>query len=361
MSTLTRIAVVGIAAAATIAGSSQLSTAATSVTTSSGVGDGWSVVTVGKSGASTYDVRLVSPTGVQTKLTTIRSTSVVADASLTGKRLVIQNWTGNVPVTKVWDNGVWRAGIVSQIDAVKFTKPTGANLLVHKMRNTNGALSDLYVQRTDFSGKVLATFRGAVGPQFVQTTDGTMVIGSDARGRISVSNNATGGLIRTMAVPSGYHNCWPLHMKDAGTVVSACMTSITQSGSKIDVFTYKVGGGTATPITKGLSHTGIATFGYLDAWWAPAGLLVGATPPCGSAPVGVVKGSAVKYLTDGERQTVVDVVGNNLYILNGEGCGAESHALVTMNATTKATKLLAGGTKNPGLLVTNVVVLDKRN
>lgn len=278
--------------------------------TSTRVPAGWSIVDTAPrpSAAGTVSgvgmVYEVGPSGAQRALLRIPASENIADVSANGQRISTIGGADKPTVT-VYDLATHRvSSFASASTEARFTNPSGANLYVW-----NRPDGSRMVERVDLAGHVLARFPGATEAGFVATTDGRLLWGTHDNA-VTLSSNATGRVVRTIATPRGFEECFPLHDWDATGVVASCWRPMT-SGAQTFIMRTD---GTTTPLTASLP----GRQGYMNAWLSSAGLVARETSYCGPTPSVLQVGRGVRTIP---LAMVTDVLGNSAYGLTPDSCG----------------------------------------
>ncbi|GAA1393022.1 hypothetical protein [Luteococcus peritonei] len=310
---------------------------------------GWSAAVVGRPGA-TGTLTLVSPDGRQYPVTKLGSAWQVSDVTNDGSRVLVSNATGNAPIFRVVDvrTGAGRA-VAGQWFEMRFTNPSGAALLG---RTTAGELV-----RTSLAGSVQARHAGTRGGDgMLPSLDGRLLVSMNGAHRIQVNSNG-GARLRTIANPTGTTHCQPQHWTDASHFTAVCLP--TGSREDVQVYRYSTAGGAPVALTARLPRTGALQFGYVDSWSTPTGQLVAAASSCGPARAGLVRGRQVQLLKAGSNASPLTVQGTSVWFLNAPGCEEGRSWLTRHDVATGRTVVLAGSTRNRGLSVTSVAVVDR--
>lgn len=351
--TTTRRTATALAALALAAGSSlaanPVADAAPALPTN--VGNGWSAVIVGPAKAGTAgNLRLVSPTGQQYSLGNTSADGWLADVSNDGRHVLLGSDGGPNDLSIVDTRTGARTHFHGRFEELRFTNPSGAGMLG---RTPTGAL------RLDTTGRTVVRFAQTGGGNgLLPSKDGLFLVSQNARGSLQVNGNATGALVRTLANPAGFKDCHAQHWSDATHFTATCDPA---RGGAMQVFRFSIEGGRAVPLTSQLDTRQGLQWGYMDSWRLTNGSqLVTAVSPCGPVRAGVVRGHGVRIFRVGEGAEPMATVANQVYYLNGDGCGGDNHTLTRYDAVTGKQVLLAGGSRTPGLQVREVAVVDDK-
>lgn len=208
--------------------------------------DGWSAVLwqdhYVENGKS--DLYLVSPSNGYYRVATVPAISRVAAVAPDASKIVLLDEWGNGMV-HVWDA---RSRTQTQFDtsaffleAVRFTYPTGRNLLL-----TAGDVGiGYYTTRTTLTGERLSTVRVGQNPSVLQSVNGEkQVFGNEVEpSGISVANNATGVVERTVLPPTPMAGCWANRSLDASNVIATCREYVGGVNRVGGIFSVPTGGG----------------------------------------------------------------------------------------------------------------------
>ncbi|MGJ6981652.1 hypothetical protein ACSDQ9_14175 [Aestuariimicrobium soli] len=345
-----------VAAVAAIALTGLSSSSSSAVTTPGWIShpEGWTAATLSSvdsqgrpTGAST--LVMASPTAVQTSLGTVPTGANVGDLSNDGRRVVLTAATSGGSTRVIIVDTLTRqqtSWSVPGLNTVRFTNPSGLNLLV---------ATDTSWQRRDLQGRLQATFPGASPLEsLVQTRDGVLVVGRSSAGKITVSSNATGRLMRTSATPAGQY-CQPGYSLSNVSVTVSCI-----GANAATVYRYDTNTGRFTSLSGSLPR---APYGYIGARQTAKGLAVAKTPTCGAAQWGFVSGTRWTAIPNqgGERSLVDFYAGATRAVVRVGGCGDQGFLVTQSTATGGSQVVVAGGTKNPGKQLTGFATAARDN
>lgn len=314
---------------------------------------GWSAMTIGTA-TGTAQLTLVSPDGKQYRVAAIGHDWDVADVSNDGRRILVANRTGDHPAFRVVDvrTGSSRA-VAGRWFEMRFTNPTGQALVGRAVGDGTGPLV-----RTSLTGAVQARYAGtARGDGALPSQDGTVLVSRNGANRLQVNRNS-GTVLRTLANPRGMLWCQPQHWSSATQFTAYCLPTGTRQDAQ--VYRFSTSGAAPVALTSRLPRTGALQFGYGDSWGTPKGQLVAAANSCGPARMGLVSGSRVTLLAAGRQASPLAVLGSRIWFVKGPACEPGKLSVTRHDLTTGRTVLLAGTSRNPGLSVTSVSVIDPK-
>lgn len=274
--------------------------------TSTRVPTGWTVIESGAlQGSSQASVYEVAPSGVQKLILSVPNREHVADVSGDGRRIATVSMT-DTPIVRIYDLATHRVTRISTASYyARFTNPTGVNLLLLPSATRTSA-----VTRVNLNGVVQARYPGATSNEFVPSPNGALLWGANARGQVTVSNNATGKTLRTFAIPARYSQCMPMRTWDAGTAVALCY----RPGSVQHVFLFHANGAATTALTTRLPGDG----GYMNAWSTRAGLVAQIGSTCGPTTGVLVAGAKVRTIP---MDALTNVRGTSAFGFANMTCG----------------------------------------
>lgn len=316
------------------------------------VTNGWSAVILGKSTFSAPGtLYMVSPAGKQYRVGPVAALWSVMDVSNDGRRVLLANHQGNYPAHVVVDT---RTGVQKKVQGTwweaRFANGLGSALLA-----VDTATGRLW--RTDLAGKKTFVFQNS-GHQLAgdPTPDGRTVVVPRGFDGLTVANGTNGRTIRRVNLPVGVTSCSFGHWLTGSKFTVSCSPSAKDQRRMVYIATTT--GTPATVLTRGITRTMYTQFGFNDSWGTKKGQVVMVGVGCGAAPLARVSGSKVTQVSR-RGDANLGVVGSTLFNTHGmTTCERPATQLVKHDLVTGKVQLLAGGTKNPGLVVKSVALVD---
>lgn len=238
------IGCLGLVAAAALTGATPAS--ATPVfspakTTVPKASDGWVVVGLGKTtpvSEGPSRLVLISPSGTRYPIGTLAMNWSIADVSPDGQRILLYR-PGDVTGDPyaLYDVATKKTLLIpGKLSNARLSAPAGAFVL--GTRVVSGVERLVMVSPT---GRIAHSYGGVTAP-FTPTAspDGRKVVAL-RQNSVSVSDAATGRLLRVLPRPAGYTLCYPTAMWDATQITAICINNTVTS-----VFSWPVAGGTPT-------------------------------------------------------------------------------------------------------------------
>ncbi|QLQ14747.1 MAG: hypothetical protein HZY73_02245 [Micropruina sp.] len=198
-------------------------------------------------------------------------------------------------------------------------------------------------------------FPYAKGSEGVPTLDGTGFLGQSQSGRVNLSHNATGALLRTYSLPTDFSSCRPVRNWDADTFTEACYA---RSSGASAMSAQDLAGGAPRRLTYTSSA---APLGYIDVVSTPSGRVAIAANETDYPAAGrlVDKRSFRPFRVNQKDLGPIAIVGTK--VIYHEGAitpDTDALRVWSYSQTTGRLTLLAGGEKNGGHAV-SVSVIDK--
>lgn len=306
---------------------------------------GWAVVILGDPGkTSGRQLVLVSPTGQQYPMRGIGGYWNIDDVSVDGRKLLVWPEDGYNPVASVVDVAANTQRAVGPLVGASFTGPTGDRLA--EVGDEGLGTSP---RKLTLTGKTVFGIPGY--PDNVTANPSGTVLLADTAATDTVVSNATGQKIRGLGRPAGgWSECWASHWISDTTFTQVCGNS---SGSRTAVYRFSTTG--AAPVR--LTSSALEGKQITDFWSTSGRQVVRVDGQC--EKFAVVRGSALSlYNPKATNVSARAVVNGNLYYGPDRICGFDKgSSLVKVNASTGAVTTLAGGTRNPGKVVYDSIVI----
>lgn len=297
---------------------------------------GWSVVVLGAPdpGASAKQVlTLVSPGGQQYPIRVIDSTWQLVDVTPDGRKVLIHSDIGGVPQYAVVGAGGRMQTVVAT--GARFSGPAGDRLV--EVGDSGLGTSS---RKITLTGRTVFRLPGPYPRVVTPNPDATLLL-EDTWTTDTVASNATGTTLRRVGRPAGgYASCGAAHWSSSTTFTQSCL----RSDGRRAVYRFSTTG--AAPVR--LTAPALDRMGVVDSWTISGRQVVRAT--AGGDRFAVVRGARLSsYNPRTTGVAPLGVVGGSLFY--------SGSTLVRVSAITGATTTLAGGTRNPGQLVRDALVI----
>lgn len=269
------------------------------------------------------DLYLVSPTNGYYRVGSVPAGAQIVAISPDASKVVVQDWVGTINL-RIWDVRARTETItrvnVGHLDWIRFTYPTGRNLLL-----IHGEVSNRYATRSTLSGQNLGTTKiGNYLVGAIQSFNGDKLVFDEQGeyGGIVITNNATGQIERTLRPPVAADECFPNRSQDADHVLVLCSARGEDGlGRSVGIFSAPVNGGTMQTVVPEPAAAEPAWVGAYPT--ATKGLLLEA----GGGGYLLCKGryglrkdgtnSQISIVTGKDGQELETVIGDQAYVSTG--------------------------------------------
>lgn len=318
---------------------------------------GWSVVVMGPSTTTTgRQLVLVSPGGLQYPMGKIGADWTLNDVSPDARRVLVRAWSApadmpeaGVDVHSFIDVNAARQFSISREGGAFRLDRGDARYLVSE-RNEGDT-----VVRETLARRVVRDYQRPAN--YLQSPNGTrLALFTDT---ITVVDTATGARVKSLDRPSSaYRMCWPGHWTSSTTFTASC--ALTASPARRVVFKYSTSGAAPVALTTATQAASLPTWTVMDAHVTAGGGTVVRIEGNNVCAVrhAKVSGSQLVPQTLPTGGRAVGMIGNWMYSTDQVGCGQGTGTFFRRDAVSGKTVLMAGGTRNPGLKIYSVYVID---
>ncbi|MGJ6980264.1 hypothetical protein ACSDQ9_06995 [Aestuariimicrobium soli] len=262
--------------------------------------DGWSAVTVGDVDGP-VDLRMLHLDGRSTTVNRQPAGTIAADLSPDARTVLLARPAGDDAMTvTVVDTTTGRTlhSFTGPVMQLSFTHPQGRALVMRTR-------PDAPWTRVSLDGETQVAFTGASAEhQFVQTADGTLGVGVSGDHRLTVHDNATGKVVRTVRWPAGATECEPQRPLEDNSVTVGCVDGVVSQVYRLDPRS-----GALASLTQNLpDHDS----GYGQVWQTDRGLVAAQATSCGSGLAGFFGADA--GVPAGQWRPIPGVGGENVIV-----------------------------------------------
>lgn len=275
-------------------------------------GSGWSAISINSYNPddTATGIFLVDPAGRQRRVANFKANWSVVDFSNDGARILLRHWNNDVFTWRVLNVATGSSsGVSGLFENARFTNPDGKSLLAY--RRATGV-----TYRRSLSGTILTVFPYANEELAMLPTMGGRYLMSARNGKVTMSGNVTGRLLRRFAIPSGFASCVPVRWWNSTTFVERC----ADAGGRFAIFLQNIAGGTPSRQTY---SSGDAPYGFdnlYPSWDLP---IATAVSPCGWSRLGMIAFKKVfsPFAVDSDAFSPITVIGNKAFYHFGMPCG----------------------------------------